>query len=119
MITILADDVNVAHFENMPDNQVLTYILADLQTLFPKVSIPQPIYYRAQRWTSNPNYLGAWSYNAVGINPVVDFTNIRKSSSPRLVFAGEHTDRYHFATVWGAYNSGQRSATSIAKVLRL
>ena len=119
LVLLVSGEARLALWKNKTDAQVLDILLAGLQQMFPKVIVPRPVFYQAARWVSDPLFRGAWSYNAVGINPSTDFVNIRRSASARLVFAGEHTDRGHFGTLRGAYLSGVRAANSVLGALGL
>ena len=113
LIAFLTGDERVARYNGMPDSALVDALMAELRIMFPTASIPsQPVSSVVARWGTDPLFLGSWSYNRVGFDPKVDFTNIQQGATWRLQFAGEHTDPA-FATIKGAWNSGLRAAASL------
>lgn len=63
------------------------------------------------RWGADPFSRGAYSYVAFGSTPA-DFDALAEAQG-RVHFAGEACIREYYATVHGAYYSGQRAAAEI------
>lgn len=74
--------------------------------------LPEPIAVHVTDWTSDPLALGSYSYVPVGGSPD-DMAQLASSPSPRLHFAGEHTEPRYFGTVHGAFVSGRRAANVV------
>ncbi len=64
-------------------------------------------------WTLDPFALGAYSYIRVGATPG-DLERLAEPVAGNLFFAGEATNRHHWACVHGAYVSGLREAARVA-----
>lgn len=75
--------------------------------------IPAPTGFQITRWAADPFAAGSYSYNAVGATPDAR-VELAKSLNGKLFFAGEATQKEHFATAHGAYFSGVRAARNIA-----
>jgi monoamine oxidase len=75
-------------------------------------NIPNPTDWIITRWHSDPYARGAYSCNVLGSTPDMR-TNLARNVSGRLFFAGEATERLHFQTVHGAYESGLRAADEV------
>lgn len=97
--------------ESWPDERILESAMHRLRTMFGE-KIPDPIDYQISRWSSDPYARGAYSYNALGVDPEMRDA-LMKPISNRLFFAGEATSRYYFGTTHGAYLSGMRAAEAI------
>ncbi|KAF8406892.1 hypothetical protein HHK36_006013 [Tetracentron sinense] len=78
------------------------------------------------QWSTNPLFLGSYSYVAVGSSgddldtmaePLPKRSNCRCDASPplQILFAGEATHRTHYSTTHGAYFSGLREADRLLK----
>ena len=67
------------------------------------------------RWSTDPFARGSYSYPAVGGKPE-DRQTLAAPVADRLFFAGEATNAVKYATVHGAYASGQRAAKELLAV---
>ena len=76
------------------------------------IDIPAPIDTTVTRWRSDPFALGSYSYARVGQQPQ-DIETLAEPVDGRLLFAGEATDAFAWATVHGAFRSGLREAQRI------
>lgn len=76
-------------------------------------SVPSPSRVLRTEWSLDPFALGSYSYVAVGSTPA-DFEALAEPVSDRLFFAGEATDRAHWACAHSAYLSGLREAARIS-----
>ncbi|MDP2291396.1 MAG: GNAT family N-acetyltransferase [Actinomycetota bacterium] len=65
------------------------------------------------RWSTDPDFGGAYSYLRVGATPQVRAT-LAGPILPGLWFAGEHTSSSHPATMHGAWFSGLRVADQVS-----
>ncbi|MGQ0672512.1 MAG: FAD-dependent oxidoreductase [Hyphomicrobium sp.] len=74
--------------------------------------LPQPVRVLRTSWSSDRFSRGAYSFVTVGSTPA-DFDALAASVGPSLLFAGEATDRSHWACVHSAYLSGLRAAVQI------
>jgi monoamine oxidase len=100
--------------ETWTDKAIVESAMETLQRLFGK-DIPQPIDYQITRWQADPFARGAYSFNALGSTPEMR-DRLAESLNNQLFFAGEATERNHFATAHGAYLSGLRVAQEIADI---
>ncbi|MGB2926010.1 MAG: FAD-dependent oxidoreductase [Limnothrix sp.] len=98
--------------EKWTDETIVDSAMKTLQRLFGK-GIPQPIDYQITRWQTDPFARGAYSFNALGSTPDMR-DRLAEPLNNQLFFAGEATERSHFATAHGAYLSGLRVAQEIA-----
>ena len=98
--------------EALSDGQIVTGAMRALRGIYGD-DIPEPTARQITRWASDPFALGAYSFNAVGADPKVR-EDLAASIDGRVYFAGEATNRKHFATTHGAYLSGLRAAREIA-----
>ena len=68
-----------------------------------------------QRWNVDPYALGSYSFVQQGYLNMDDPYEVLAEREGRLLFAGEHTDRMHGGTVYGAYTSGIDQAQKIMR----
>ncbi|MFM8394870.1 MAG: FAD-dependent oxidoreductase, partial [Acidobacteriota bacterium] len=96
------------------DTEIVGSAMATLRIMFGE-NIPDPVDYQITRWASDPYAMGSYSFNAVGSVPLMR-TELARSVSNRLFFAGEASDRSYFGTAHGAYLSGLRAAGEVMSV---
>jgi len=94
------------------DEEVVAESLESLRVLFGHDNVPDPIAAKVTRWRTDPYALGAYSFMKVGSSPQ-DYDEI-ESPIGNLVWAGEHTSKYHHSTVHGAWETGQTAARRIS-----
>lgn len=97
--------------ESWSDTEIVNSAMSTLRTMYGN-DIPAPSDWMITRWNSDPYARGAYSYNALGSTPEMR-TDLARSVSGSLFFAGEATERLYFQTVHGAYQSGLRAADEI------
>lgn len=100
--------------EVQPDAQIIDGVMIVLRRLFGR-AIPHPDAWLITRWRNDPFARGSYSYVPVGATPE-DFDALAAPVAARLFFAGEATHRRCYATVHGAYLTGQREAERILKI---
>jgi monoamine oxidase len=100
--------------EDWTDEQIVASAMQTLRTLF-KRNVPEPLDYQITRWASDPYARGAYSFNALGSTPRMR-DHLAQSLNSKVFFAGEATERTHFGTVHGAYQSGLRAAQEIMEL---
>mgnify|MGYP000567731486 CR=1 FL=1 len=91
--------------ERQSDEQTVQETLATMKA-------PEPTGVIVTRWAADPFARGSYSFLAVGSSPD-DQSALAAPVGDRLSFAGEATHEEFFATVHGAYLSGQREAQRI------
>lgn len=96
--------------ESWSDAAIVADALVTLRRLFGPIPAPQAV--QITRWGADPFARGAYSYNALGATPA-QRERLAEPLEQRLFFAGEATERHHFATVHGAYLSGLRVAREL------
>jgi monoamine oxidase len=104
---------HLAHLHRHPPQ-----VKAKLKELFGAAYV-EPTAAFINRWAADPLARGSYSYAALGsANPGTDRTALG-SAEGRLLFAGEHTSRWYYGTVAGAYSSGRAAATRLLSCKRL
>ena len=86
--------------EALPDHQVQDEVMSVLRTMFPNITIPDPVAFHFPRWASNPLYRGSYS-NWPPSFFSEHHENLRATVEKRLWFAGEATSQKYFGA-WGA-----------------
>lgn len=97
--------------EAWSDEKITDDAMRTLRKMFGR-GIPDPESVLITRWASDPFSLGSYSYNAVGSIPAMR-DELARPLAQRVFFAGEATQKNHFATVHGAYLSGLAAARQI------
>ena len=97
--------------EAMTDQQIVDAAMGPLRTTY-GASIPNPVAWQIPRWSTDPFSYGSYSFNKLNSTPSMR-NNLAADVSKRVFFAGEATHKTLFATVHGAFLSGQRAATEI------
>ena len=103
--------------DTISDEEVVEGICLVLKKFLQR-SIAKPTKIARETWSTNPNFLGSYSFNTVGnrqdqrkaLSQPVD------GSTPlQLLFAGEATHPTQYATVNGAFDSGIREANRLLR----
>ncbi|MEN9224583.1 MAG: NAD(P)/FAD-dependent oxidoreductase [Thermostichus sp. HHBFW_bins_43] len=97
--------------EAWTDPDIVAGAMATLTRLFGE-DVLDPVGYQITRWHRDPFARGSYSFNAFGSTPQMR-EDLAESLEGRVFFAGEATERRHFATAHGAYLSGIRAAQEI------
>ena len=100
--------------EAWSDAQIVASAMTTLRTMYGN-DIPAPTGWEITRWHSDPYACGAYSCNVLGSRPEMR-SDLAKAVGGRLFFAGEATEKQHFQTVHGAYESGLRAADEILRL---
>jgi hypothetical protein len=74
--------------------------------------VPEPESIQRTQWDVDPYSRGSYSFVAVGSTPD-DIDELAKPIGTRVCFAGEATNRHHWAGAHGAYASGIREAARL------
>ena len=99
--------------EKLTDEAVVASAMRVLRTIF-GTKIPDPEAFQITRWASDPFAFGSYSFNALGSRPSMREV-LAKPIDGRIFFAGEATEKKHFATAHGAYLSGIRAGLEMAR----
>ena len=102
--------------ETLPIEKVVEQAMERLRAVFGR-GVPQPVGVLQTKWMQDPYTLGAYSFNAFGMNKNTR-VHLTQPVAGRLVFAGEHTHPKYFGTVHGAYLSGLRAARMLADLVK-
>ncbi|TBU42165.1 amine oxidase [Dichomitus squalens] len=103
--------------ESMSDAAVQAEILTVLGTMFPNVTIPEPLDFYFQRWHSDPLFRG--SYSNWPANFLSEHQgNLRATVDDRLWFAGEATSKKWFGYLHGAYAEGEAIALALVRCIK-
>ncbi|KAI0752122.1 amine oxidase [Fomes fomentarius] len=103
--------------EALPDSQVQDEVMGVLRTMFPNVTIPDPIAFHFPRWASDPLFRGSYS-NWPSSFFSQHHQNLRATVGSRLWFAGEATSQKYFGFLHGAYFEGMDVAGEMAKCIK-
>ena len=104
--------------DSTPDKEVAEGITLVAEKFLGR-SLTQPIQLRREKWSSNPNFLGAYSFNATGSGKTereLLGQPVEGRTSLQLLFAGEATHPSLFSTVNGAFESGTREAHRLTRL---
>lgn len=108
---------HLPHPEPLPTHPTRPQVKAKLKEMFGAAYV-EPTAAFINRWAADPLARGAYSYAALGsANPGTD-RNALAAAEGRLLFAGEHTSRWYYGTVAGAYSSGRAAATKLLSCRR-
>ncbi|CAK5274029.1 unnamed protein product [Mycena citricolor] len=102
--------------EALSDKQVQAESMAVLRTMFPNITIPDPIAFMFPRWNADPLYRGSYS-NWPSSFVSRHHTNLRATVSDRLWFAGEAMSQKYFGFLHGAYFEGLDAGQAVASCL--
>lgn len=97
--------------EAMTDQQIVDLAMGPLRTMY-GASLPNPVAWQIPRWSTDPFSYGSYSFNKLNSTPSMRNT-LASPLSNRVFFAGEATHKNLFATVHGAFLSGQRAASEV------
>ncbi|KAK7676939.1 hypothetical protein QCA50_020057 [Cerrena zonata] len=102
--------------EALPDSQVQEEVMGVIRSMFPNITVPEPVAFHFPRWHTDPLFRGSYSNW-----PPSFFSghhqNLRAPVEERLWFAGEATSKKYFGFLHGAYFEGQDVALAIAKCI--
>ncbi|KZP30087.1 amine oxidase [Athelia psychrophila] len=102
--------------EALPDSEVQTEIMGVLRTMFPNVTVPDPVDFMFPRWHSDPLYRGSYS-NWPSSFYSDHHKNLRATVEDRLWFAGEATSAKYYGFMHGAYYEGQDAADAVVRCM--
>ncbi|KAF8961609.1 hypothetical protein BDZ97DRAFT_1905477 [Flammula alnicola] len=102
--------------EALSDNQVQEEVMGVVRSMFPNVTVPEPLEFFFPRWHTNPLFRGSYS-NWPPSFASQHLDNLR-ANVERLFFAGEATSRKYFGFLHGAYFEGLDIATTIANCIK-
>ena len=111
-LVILAGGQLGRDIESWPEEQAHEWGLSKLRACFGE-GVPAPRAKHRTSWSIDEFSQGSYTYVAVGSTPA-DIEALAEPVAGALFFAGEATNRDHWATVHGAYESGLRQAARIA-----
>lgn len=99
--------------EKWDDASIVQSAMGALRAMYGH-DIPAPTDALITRWASDPFAMGAYSCHVLGSTPS-QRDDLARNVQGRLFFAGEATERRHYQTVHGAYQSGLRAAAEVLK----
>ena len=118
LAALVAGDAAIK-FESDPKEESLARVMAVLRQIWePKIGkgkVPDPIQAACSRWASDPFSYGSYSSAALG-SGAADFEELAKPVN-KLFFAGEATTSKWPATMHGAFLTGMREASRVARAL--
>ncbi|KAG8485170.1 hypothetical protein CXB51_021771 [Gossypium anomalum] len=96
-----ADDL-----EKFSDEYAVNFVMLQLKKMFPDAT--EPVQYLVSHWGTDPNSLGCYSYDPVGM--AGDVYDKLREPLDNLFFGGEAVTEEHQGSVHGAYSSGVLAA---------
>jgi CRP-like cAMP-binding protein len=110
-LVLLAGGCLAREIERWPVEQVSSWAAEVLRDVFGD-EVPEPESVQRTQWDVDPYSRGSYSFVAVGSTPD-DIDELAKPIGSRVCFAGEATNRHHWAGAHGAYASGLREAARL------
>ena len=111
-VLLAMNSATVAHdIEELSDTQTVEAGLASLRKMY-GARVKDPTGFKITRWAKDPQAFGSYSHLPPGATQQLN----RALAAPVddiLFFAGEATEPDHYATVHGAYLSGERAAAEV------
>lgn len=107
----------------MSDDDLEAHLLAALQRMLPEAAVPASASgFARSSWSNDPLTRGCWSNFASGARPNVLIETYQtpigvdglSTDNGRVFFAGEHTSRWYWGTVHGAWLTGIQAAAAIS-----
>lgn len=102
---------DIAHKEG--SKELKMQMLALLTKYYPSLNSESLVEYVDKAWGQDAHTFGAYSYVPESDGYKHMYEMINPEYSGKLIFAGEHTNPTHEATIHGAYLSGQRAAFQV------
>lgn len=102
-------------WQKMGKEKVAEMALAQLKKVFS--SVPDPLFYDITTWSLQNETLGAYSYAAM-TTQMNDRKYLEAPIQNRIFFAGEACEKENYASVHGAYMSGEKAALQILKKIK-
>ncbi len=81
--------------EGLPDSQVQDEVMGVIRSMFPNVTVPEPIAFHFPRWHSDPLFRGSYSNWPPSFRSE-HHQNLKAAVQGRLWFAGEATSSKYF-----------------------
>jgi monoamine oxidase len=110
-LVLLAGGCLAREIERWPLETVSAWAAEVLRDVFGE-EVPEPESVQCTQWDIDPYSRGSYSFVAVGSTPD-DIDELAKPIGQRVCFAGEATNRHHWAGAHGAYASGIREAARL------
>ncbi|KAG6868308.1 hypothetical protein C0993_005113 [Termitomyces sp. T159_Od127] len=102
--------------EAMSDEEVKAETMDVLRTMYPNITIPEPLDFVFHRWYNDPLYRG--SYSNWPPSFVRQHHDNFRANLERLYFAGEATSQNYYGYLHGAYFEGKDIANAVAKCIK-
>ncbi|KAH9738532.1 putative polyamine oxidase 4 [Citrus sinensis] len=99
--------------EKLSDESAANFVMMQLKKMFPDAT--EPVQYLVSRWGTDPNTLGCYSYDVVGMPG--DLYERLRAPLGNLFFGGEAVSMEHQGSVHGAYSAGVMAAQNCQKYL--
>ncbi|KAK1576441.1 hypothetical protein Q3G72_013866 [Acer saccharum] len=99
--------------EKLSDESAANFAMSQLKKMFPDAT--EPVQYLVSRWGTDPNSLGCYSYDVVGMPS--DLYERLRAPLGNLFFGGEALSMDHQGSVHGAYSAGIMAAQNCERHL--
>ncbi|OMO99217.1 Amine oxidase [Corchorus olitorius] len=99
--------------EKFSDESAANFVMLQLKKMFPDAT--EPVQYLVSRWGSDPDSLGCYSYDVVGMGE--DLYDKLRAPLDSLFFGGEAVSVEHQGSVHGAYSAGVMAAKNCQSYL--
>jgi monoamine oxidase len=104
------------HIETLSKNDLIELLYNEMKNMFGG-DIPAPIEIERSGWHQNMFSLGSYPVIPPGFTNKL-FTDMSKNIDNKLFFAGDATEKIHYASAHGAYKSGIRAANEIISIIK-
>ncbi|KAG8215259.1 hypothetical protein J3R82DRAFT_8813 [Butyriboletus roseoflavus] len=105
------------YVEQLTPAQVQSEVMDVLQTMYPNITLPQPVDLYFPIWASNKLFRGSYSNWGPSYVPAHS-ENLRATLDDHLWFAGEATSVLYFGFLQGAYFEGASAGSDIAACIQ-
>lgn len=99
--------------EKLSDKSAADFVMLQLKKMFPDAT--EPVQYLVSHWGTDPNSLGCYSYDIVGMPE--DLYERLRAPVGNYFFAGEAVSMDHQGSVHGAYSAGVMAAENCQRYL--
>lgn len=101
--------------EALPDEQVQEEVMSVLRSMYPNITLPDPLDFTFPRWHADPLYRG--SYSNWPSSFITQHHDNLRANVDRLFFAGEATSQKYFGFLHGAYFEGVHVALEVVRCI--
>ncbi|KAI3430073.1 Amino_oxidase domain-containing protein [Psidium guajava] len=113
VLVFMAAGRSACYLERLSDESAASFVMSLLKKMFPLAT--KPVKYLVSHWGKDPDSLGCYSYDLVGIP--TDLYERLRAPIGNLFFGGEAMSMDHQGSVHGAYSAGVMAAKNCQRLL--